>query len=136
MDLRGRLADGPQGRRIGKLQAALAILEKNRVRTVVRNGRRRASLRSRTASSARLRSAMSRTIFEAPMIRPSWPLTGETVTETSSRFPSLVTRTVSRRSTRWPLQQSLQDLLFLLNPLRRQQHRDRLADDLLLAVAE
>ena len=34
------------------------------------------------------------------------------------------------------VEQSLQDLFFLANPLRRQQQRDRLADDLLRPVTQ
>ena len=53
-------------------------------------------------SSKRRRSLMSRAIFEAPTTRPVESLTGETVSDTSTRRPSFVTRTVSKCSTRSP----------------------------------
>ena len=70
------------------------------------------------------------------MIRPFRSFTGETVKEMSIRLPSLVTRTVSICSTRWPLPHARENLLFLLKSLRRQQERDRLANDLLRPVTE
>jgi hypothetical protein len=45
--------------------------------------------------AACLRSVMSLAIFEAPMIRPSAFLTGDTVSEMSARVPSLRRRKVS-----------------------------------------
>ena len=47
------------------------------------------------SSSACLRAVTSRAIFEAPTIRPSLFLTGEIESETSSRRPLFVSRTVS-----------------------------------------
>ena len=48
-----------------------------------------------SASSACRRAEMSRTIFEAPMIRPDASLIGEIESDTSSRRPSFVSRIVS-----------------------------------------
>ena len=45
---------------------------------------------------------MSRAIFKAPTTRPVESLTGQTVSDTSTRRPSFVTRTVSKCSTRSP----------------------------------
>jgi hypothetical protein len=50
---------------------------------------------ARSVASASLRSVMSRAIFEAPTMRPSEPLIGETVSEMSTGEPSLRTLTVS-----------------------------------------
>jgi hypothetical protein len=47
------------------------------------------------ASSDCLRGVMSRATFEAPTMRPSASLMGETVSEMSTSEPSLRTRTVS-----------------------------------------
>jgi len=55
-----------------------------------------ASTASRNFSSASLRSVMSRVILDAPMIAPDDDLTGDTLTATSMRRPSLPTRTVSK----------------------------------------
>jgi hypothetical protein len=51
--------------------------------------------RKRVVCSARLRAVMSRAIFDAPMMRPAPSRTGEMVSETSTRRPSFVIRTVS-----------------------------------------
>ena len=50
---------------------------------------------TRRRSSTRLRSVMSRAILEAPMIRPAASMSGDTVSEISSRLPSSRIRTVS-----------------------------------------
>ncbi len=44
---------------------------------------------------ARLRAVMSRAIVDTPVIRPAVSRTGETWRDTSMRWPSLATRTVS-----------------------------------------
>ena len=51
--------------------------------------------RSRTAASACFLWVMSRVIADAPISRPSGSQIGDTVTDTSIRRPSRVTRTVS-----------------------------------------
>jgi hypothetical protein len=56
---------------------------------------RSASDCSLSCLSRRLRSVMSRAIFDAPRIFPSGPRMGETVSEMSMSVPSLRRRTVS-----------------------------------------
>ena len=53
-------------------------------------------------SSARFRSVTSRATFEAPTTTPALLRTGETVSETKTRRPSLPMRSVSKWSTRSP----------------------------------
>jgi hypothetical protein len=53
------------------------------------------ALRTRMASSERLRSGMSRAIFEAPMMFPDASFSGEIVRDTGTRYPSFVRRSVS-----------------------------------------
>ena len=53
------------------------------------------SLRRMRSASARLRSEMSRAIFDTPTIVPSAARIGETVRNTSMRTPSFRTRTLS-----------------------------------------
>ena len=64
---------------------------------------------SRSASSARLRSVMSRATFDAPMILPPASWIGETVSDTSTRPPSLRVRCVSKWSTCSPRADPLWD---------------------------
>ena len=95
-----------------------------------------ASSRSRS-SSARLRSVMSLAIFEAPTIVPSASRIGETVSETSMRRPSLVTRLgleVARPARRVGCASRM--LVHVLGMLGRHQDGDGLADDLGGGVAE
>ena len=94
------------------------------------------SLACRVASSARLRSVMSRTIFEAPDDPAVLAL--DRGDGHGHVDPAPVLGHPHRLQVLHALaaQHTLQNLLFLLNPLRRQQQRDWLADDLLRPVAE
>ena len=57
---------------------------------------------SRSSSSARFRSVMSRAIFDAPTMLPFGSRIRETVREMSRRRPSFATLMVSKCSTRSP----------------------------------
>ena len=108
--------------------------------TDVRGGRapapRNRSSLARRRASARFRSVMSRATFDAPTTRPSASRTGETVREMSSRRPSLATRTVSKCSTRSPRRSRSRIVALLVQPLRRDDQGDGLADGLRGGVAE
>src|SRR2546426_520076 len=69
--------------------------------------------------SARLRSVMSRAIFEAPMMRPSLSLIRDTVRDTSMCVPSFLRRTVSKCSIRFATSEPLENLSLFAVPLGR-----------------
>ena len=101
--------------------------------------RRAASSRacaSRCDSSRRLCFVMSRAIFEAPMTRPSGARMGETVSEMSIGRPHLSWRIVSKCSTRKPARTCPSTNVSSLEPLRRNDARDRLPDHFVGRVAE
>ena len=90
----------------------------------------------RSAASACLASVMSRAILEHPIILPAGSRNGEIVSETSMRSPALVT------PDRFIMFDSLtgskppQNVVLLVVQLRRDDHRDRLSDRLVLRISE
>ena len=91
--------------------------------------------RAATPSSA-LRAPMSRTIDDAPTMRPVSSRIGDSVTETSNTVPSRATRSVSKDGDALALTDPPQQLGFLVAPVDRHHARDAAADDLGGGVAE
>ena len=85
--------------------------------TWLRRGTHRVRVALASCCSARLRSEISRAIFDAPTTTPSALRIGETLSEMGTSRPSRACRTVSKCSTRRPARIARQHCVFLGLPI-------------------